>query len=87
MHEQSFTDLLTMTGEVPCSNAPDLFFEVDKDSPDDVLSTASRYKMAKALCNDCPIRQQCLHYAIEHKIEHGIWGQTTPLERRFIRYA
>ena len=81
-----FNDLLQETGEVPCTNAPDLFFEQDKESSDP-MSTAARYKLAKELCNDCPIRQQCLSYAMQQKIMHGVWGQTTPTERMMIRLA
>lgn len=29
---------------------------------------------AKALCSTCPIREDCLEYAITHGDDHGIWG-------------
>jgi hypothetical protein len=84
----AFTELMRDQGELPCQSAPELFFERDIEDREEVpLATASRYKMAKALCNDCPIRQQCLSYAMEERIEYGIWGQTTPLERAYIRKA
>lgn len=38
---------------------------------------------AKAICNSCPVRRECLDWAIEHgETEHGIWGGKTPHERR-----
>ncbi len=83
----SFTHIMADAGELPCQSAPQLFFESDgKDDPD-AISTAARFKMAKALCNDCPVRMQCLSYAIQNNIQHGVWGQTTPLEREYIRKA
>lgn len=29
---------------------------------------------AKKICAECPVRQQCLTYALENNIMHGIWG-------------
>ena len=40
---------------------------------------------AVALCATCPVRAQCLEYALRNKESHGIWGGTTPEERRRIR--
>lgn len=39
---------------------------------------------AKRLCDRCPARQDCLHYAIEEEIEFGVWGgMSTPQRRRY----
>lgn len=40
-----------------------------------------------AICATCPVRQDCLEYAIEHGEHHGIWGGTSERERRRIRQA
>jgi WhiB family redox-sensing transcriptional regulator len=40
---------------------------------------------AKAICGLCPVRQECLEWALQVNEEHGVWGGTTPLERRKIR--
>ena len=40
---------------------------------------------AIAICNDCPVRHQCLEYALEHGEHFGIWGGTTERGRRTIR--
>ncbi|WP_350347226.1 WhiB family transcriptional regulator [Agromyces sp. G08B096] len=40
---------------------------------------------AKAICATCPVRQQCLDYAIEHHERYGIWGGLGRDERA--RYA
>lgn len=45
----------------------------------------SKIREAKAICKTCPIRQQCLDYALWHGDKHGIWGGKTDKERRQIR--
>jgi WhiB family redox-sensing transcriptional regulator len=43
--------------------------------------------MAKRLCLRCPVRAECLTYAKQfpETRDYGIWGGTTPLERRQMR--
>lgn len=36
---------------------------------------------AKAICRMCPVRRQCLDYALEHREHYGVWGGTTSGER------
>jgi WhiB family redox-sensing transcriptional regulator len=40
---------------------------------------------ALALCATCPVRAQCLEYALRNKETHGIWGGTTADQRRRMR--
>jgi len=41
---------------------------------------------AKAICASCPVREQCLEYALEVRPPEGVWGGLTPIERhRMIR--
>jgi WhiB family redox-sensing transcriptional regulator len=82
-----FSFLLREHENLPCQSAPQLFFEQDARGDEEALLTAQRFAMAKKLCNDCPIRQACLSYAIENNEVHGVWGQTTPIERKLIRMA
>lgn len=50
---------------LPCrSNDPELFFA---ESPADV-------EFAKALCQTCPVRAQCLAGALERREPWGVWG-------------
>ena len=40
---------------------------------------------ARKICNSgCPVAEQCLEYALEHRIEHGVWGGASERERRRI---
>src|SRR6266568_4253972 len=40
---------------------------------------------AKAICNTCPVRAECLRYAIDEREKHGIWGGKNVAERARIR--
>ena len=42
---------------------------------------------ARAVCRVCPVRSECLTYAITTGQDDGIWGGTTPQERRRLRRA
>jgi WhiB family redox-sensing transcriptional regulator len=41
-----------------------------------------RERQAKAICGLCPVRRDCLSYALEIREQHGIWGGKTEIERR-----
>ena len=51
---------------------PDLWFSVG----------AFEHKQAKMICRRCPVRRQCLTYAMDEPVDHGIWGGMTERERR-----
>ncbi len=40
---------------------------------------------AKAVCSGCPVRVECLEFALEPHQEAGIWGGTSEDERRHLR--
>ena len=40
---------------------------------------------ARAVCEGCSVRADCLDYALKYRVKFGIWGGTTELERRHIR--
>ena len=39
---------------------------------------------AQRVCAGCTVRAECLEYALEHRIEHGVWGGASERERRRI---
>jgi len=41
-----------------------------------------REGQARALCRSCPVREECLDYAMTVEEPHGIWGGLNELERR-----
>ncbi|MGP0028926.1 MAG: WhiB family transcriptional regulator [Acidimicrobiales bacterium] len=54
--------------------APDIFF------PSDGMGV----QVAQRICADCPVSKACLEYALEHHIDHGVWGGCSERERRRI---
>lgn len=54
---------------------PDLFGAVGAD----------RTRQAKEFCADCPVRGECLDWAVGRGEAYGVWGGTTPEERRLLR--
>ena len=39
---------------------------------------------ARKICKDCPVLATCLDFALEERIEHGVWGGCSERERRRI---
>ena len=47
-------------------------------------SDGAGVEVARRICTDCPVKAPCLEYALEHRIEHGVWGGCSERERRRI---
>lgn len=41
-------------------------------------------EIAKRVCATCPVKGPCLEFALEHRIDHGVWGGTSEKQRRRI---
>ncbi|MEV6841613.1 WhiB family transcriptional regulator [Streptomyces sp. NPDC051133] len=52
--------------------------------PDELFAEGAAQNQAKALCTGCPVRTECLAHALDHRIEHGVWGGMTERERRAV---
>lgn len=66
------------TQATPCQvRDPEIWFSFDPDTQ----------HYAASLCNECPVRQECLRAALEYERGHsvgsrfGIWGGKTPQQR------
>jgi WhiB family transcriptional regulator, redox-sensing transcriptional regulator len=46
---------------------------------DDVQESTSK---AFALCHACPVNHDCLTHALRYEETYGVWGGTTPSDRR-----
>lgn len=44
-------------------------------------------ELAKQICATCPVAEPCLEYALENRIDHGVWGGTSERQRRRILKA
>jgi len=51
---------------------PEIFFPDKGDSPN----------RAKRICAGCPVRIDCLNYALRHGVRYGVWGGLSDRERR-----
>jgi WhiB family redox-sensing transcriptional regulator len=58
-----------------CRGQTELFF------PERGAST----EPAKAICDECPVRAECLDHALEGRDRHGIWGGLSERQRRKLR--
>ena len=56
---------------------PSLFYSEIEDK-----LSLSNNNSARIVCRQCPVRLKCLMTAHENKEEFGIWGGTSPKERR-----
>jgi WhiB family redox-sensing transcriptional regulator len=41
-------------------------------------------EIARRLCADCRVQERCLEYALEQRIDHGVWGGVSERGRRRI---
>jgi WhiB family redox-sensing transcriptional regulator len=41
-------------------------------------------EIARKICATCPVKEPCLEYALEQRIDHGVWGGCSERERRRI---
>ena len=47
-------------------------------------SDGAGVEVARRYCADCAVRMACLEYALEHHIDHGVWGGASERERHRI---
>lgn len=68
--------------KLPCRDNPDAFWLEDKDG-EGLRGEARRtaIRLAKTYCYECPVRLQCLGFAVRTH-QTGVWGGTTDEERR-----
>lgn len=59
---------------------PELFFPVGTSGPA-LLIIAE----AKTVCRRCPVRTDCLSWALDSGQDHGVWGCMSEDERRALK--
>ena len=42
-------------------------------------------RVAKKVCARCPVEAECLEWALVHDERFGVWGNTSPNERKALR--
>ncbi|MGH9166454.1 MAG: WhiB family transcriptional regulator [Acidimicrobiia bacterium] len=59
---------------------PNLFFPVGTTG-----FALDQIELAKAICRQCAVQDECLQYALETNQESGVWGGFAEDERRRLR--
>jgi WhiB family redox-sensing transcriptional regulator len=57
------------------SKGVDLFFSFE----------APQVRLARMVCNRCPVEHECLRYAMDRPALQGVWGGTSERVRRAMR--
>lgn len=51
-------------------------------NPDDLFLEGAAQRVGKRVCAPCLVKAECLAYAQDRGIAHGVWGGLTERERR-----
>lgn len=78
---------MTWMESAECLGAPNtIFYPPGMDDDDGTAGYSAEeyekaYAPAKAICEVCPVRLQCLDQALDNKERWGCWGGLIPIER------
>ena len=53
-----------------------------RTDPDSLFVQGAAQNRAKAVCNGCAVKTECLADALDNRVEFGVWGGMTERERR-----
>lgn len=59
---------------------PEIFFPVSATGVGRIDT-----EQALSICRSCTVRPECLRWALRVGEAHGVWGGTTPEQRRYMR--
>lgn len=77
-------EAITDNGGVECEQLPDIFFpEEFYRRGSDVVTVRIATDTAREICMRCPVMAKCLKVGMFE--EFGIWGGTTPEQRKKLR--
>lgn len=66
--------------QAKCKGMTHLFFPTTSDGMKG-SEVESRIEEPRAICETCPVQQECLDYALEWRVPHGVWGGKSTRER------
>ena len=64
-----------------CEALPEMFFPQGQN----MEMLMSEIRIAKSICAECPVKRECLDYALVADEPYGIWGGLTPTERSILK--
>ncbi len=75
-----FLPKLPLLSKAACRDIsePDLFFPNSKAEERKSLPVVAK------ICDGCPVRKECLEYALDEQIFYGLWAGTTPAQRKMM---
>jgi WhiB family redox-sensing transcriptional regulator len=76
-------EAITELEGVECEKVPELFFPEDFAPNTPLRIRNEAIETARAICMRCPVIDKCLKVGLFE--EYGVWGGTTPEQRRQIR--
>lgn len=59
---------------------PELYYPIGTSGP-----ALLQIEQAKATCRRCPVKDECLQFALDAGIDTGIWGGLSEEERRAVK--
>jgi WhiB family redox-sensing transcriptional regulator len=59
---------------------PELFFPIGTSGP-----ALTDLADAQRVCATCPVRDRCLQWAVDHNVDHGVWGGLGEDQRKYLR--
>ena len=71
-------DLPDLPGAVCADADPELWFTLPR--------WPAKRREAVAVCRTCPVRTECLQWALDHDEPEGIWGAMTAEERHKLKH-
>ena len=80
----SLPNLPAPQGTLACEQNPERWFFLGKPGVRNHAQEA-HLEEVKEDCRACPVMGGCLRYALSNDERDGIWGATTPEERRAIK--
>jgi WhiB family redox-sensing transcriptional regulator len=71
--------------DAACGGYPTHWFFLER--AEEAKGEVYGYHRAREICAGCPVKEPCLEYALAapNGVSHGMWGGTSPRERRQIR--
>lgn len=60
---------------------PEVFYLEQGQKTENIM----KVQAARQICGRCPVKVECLRYAVDNYIGTGIWAGTTPLQRKRLR--
>jgi WhiB family redox-sensing transcriptional regulator len=81
---EDFTQSLAILAAPITEERPWMVFRACRDAEADLFFATTKEDQghALAICATCPVRLDCLEYALEARERFGIWGGTTEKQRR-----